>query len=98
MLCFICIGVRIASKVCSGFLLSFAGRAHWRAACSSVDCQGLNRTASEVRLRSEASKLGIKKTFKEFSSNKKFLLIFLFLRTVKALIILVIISLRECSI
>ena len=33
-LCFNCIGVRIISNVWSGFLLSFVGRAHWRATCS----------------------------------------------------------------
>ena len=29
------------------------GRAHWRAACSAAGCQGLNRAASEVRIRGE---------------------------------------------
>ena len=34
-------------------LLSFVGRAHWRAACSAAGCQGFNRAASEVRFRGE---------------------------------------------
>ena len=33
------------------FLLSFVGRAHWRAASSAAGCKGLNRAASEVRFQ-----------------------------------------------
>ena len=37
------------------FLLSFLGRAHWRAACSAAGCQGLDQVASEVRSEIQTS-------------------------------------------
>ena len=53
LVCFICIGVRIASKVCSDFCcISLVVHIGAQPVVPLV-CQGLNRAASEVRFRGE---------------------------------------------